>query len=57
MSTMTKTPDSTDETTHTANRRVSSDARVGLGLLGVAIVGKLVWTLSDGGILAVVGAR
>ena len=38
-------------------RRVSADLVIGLSLLGVAILGKLLWVITDGGILAVVGAR
>jgi hypothetical protein len=38
-------------------RRVSADLVIGLTLLGVAILGKLLWVVTDGGILAVVGAR
>jgi hypothetical protein len=38
-------------------RRVSADVLIGLSLLGVAILGKLLWVVTDGGILAVFGAR
>jgi hypothetical protein len=38
-------------------RHVSADLVIGLSLLGVAILGKLLWVITDGGILAVVGAR
>jgi len=38
-------------------RRMSADLAIGLGLLGVAILGKLMWVVTDGGVLAVVGAR
>ncbi len=38
-------------------RRVSADLVIGLTLLGVAILGKLLWVITDGGILAVFGAR
>jgi hypothetical protein len=38
-------------------RRVSADLVIGLSLLGVAILGKLLWVITDGGILAVFGAR
>ncbi len=38
-------------------RRVSADLAIGLSLLGVAILGKLLWVVTDGGLLAVFGAR
>lgn len=49
------TTGTSDETPR--NRRVSADIAIGLGLLGVATLGKLLWTVSDGGILAAFGAR
>jgi hypothetical protein len=42
---------------HPGTRRVSADLAIGLTLLGVAILGKLLWVVTDGGVLAVVGAR
>jgi hypothetical protein len=38
-------------------RRVSADLVIGLSLLGVAILGKLLLAVTDGGILAALGAR
>lgn len=38
-------------------RRMSADLAIGLTLLGVVIVGKLLWALSDGSMLAALGAR
>ncbi len=38
-------------------RRVSADLVIGLSLIGVAVLGKLLWVITDGGVLAVFGAR
>jgi hypothetical protein len=37
--------------------RVSPDLLLGLTLLGAVIVGKLLWAVSDGGLLSALGAR
>jgi hypothetical protein len=52
----TPTVTAADETS-TPHHRVSADVVLGLSLLGVAILGKMLWTLSDGGLLAALGAR
>ena len=46
-----------DERLTPAPRRVSTDLVIGLALLGVVIVGRLLWALSDGSILSAIGAR
>ena len=38
-------------------RRVSADLALGLTLLGVVIVGRLLWALTDGSLLTALGAR
>jgi hypothetical protein len=52
----TPTVTATDETP-TSPHRVRADVVLGLSLLGVAILGRMLWTLSDGGLLAALGAR
>ncbi|AXT86237.1 hypothetical protein C6I20_14300 [Aeromicrobium sp. A1-2] len=45
-------------TTPTATKRhISADVLIGVGLIGSAVVGKLAWSVSDGGLLAALGAR
>ena len=38
-------------------RRVSADLAIGLTLLGVVIVSRLLWAITDGSILTALGAR
>ena len=40
-----------------ATRRVSADLAIGLTLLGVVIAGRLLWAVTDGSLLAALGAR
>jgi hypothetical protein len=46
-----------DEQATPVTRSVSTDLVIGLTLLGVVIVGRLLWALSDGSILSAIGAR
>lgn len=46
-----------DERSTPVTRRVSADLALGLSLLGVVIVGRLLWALTDGSILSALGAR
>jgi hypothetical protein len=38
-------------------RHVSADLALGLALLGVVIVGRLLWAATDGSLLTALGAR
>ena len=40
-----------------ATRRMSADLAIGLTLLGVVIVGRLLWAITDGSILTALGTR
>lgn len=51
------TPASPPEPSTPVWRRLSTDLTIGLGLLGVVVVGKLGWALSDGSFVAALGAR
>lgn len=53
----TTRPVSTTEPSTPLRRRLSADLAIGLGLLGVVVVGKLAWALSDGSFVAALGAR
>lgn len=44
-----------DEQSAPPGRRVSTDLVLGIGLLGIAIIGRLLWTVSDVGILGAIG--
>lgn len=46
-----------DEKSTPVTRRVSADLALGLTLLGVVIVGRLLWAVTDGSILTALGAR
>jgi hypothetical protein len=46
-----------DEQATPVTRRVSADLTLGLTLLGVVIVGRLLWAVTDGSILTALGAR
>ena len=46
-----------DEQSTPATRRMSADLTLGLTLLGVVIVGRLLWAVTDGSILTALGAR
>jgi len=46
-----------DEKATPTTRRISADLMIGLSLLGVVIVGRLLWALSDGSILTAIGTR
>ncbi|MGA8988402.1 hypothetical protein [Aeromicrobium sp.] len=48
---------STTEPANPTTTHVRADLLIGVGLLGVAIVGKVAWSLSDGGLLAALSAR
>jgi hypothetical protein len=46
-----------DEQSTQTDRHVRVDLAIGLGLLTVAIAGKLIWEASDLGLFAVLGLR
>jgi hypothetical protein len=46
-----------DEQTTPTTRRISTDLALGLVLLGGVIVGRLLWAVTDGSLLAAIGAR
>ena len=46
-----------DERPTQVTRRVSADLAAGLTILGVVIVGRLLWALTDGSILTALGTR
>ena len=52
-----QSPPEVVDTPTPAPRRVSLDLAIGLGVLGVAIAGKLLWAISDGTFLAALGTR
>jgi hypothetical protein len=53
----TKTLSPRDEQSTPTDRHVRVDLALGLGLLTVAIAGKLLWEVSDLGMFAVFGLR
>lgn len=55
--TMSRTDEQRADQPTPVTRRISADLALGLTLLGVVIAGKLLWAISDGSILAALGAR
>ena len=47
----------TDDQSAPATGHMSTDLLIAVGLIGVAVVGKLAWSVSDGSLLAALGAR
>lgn len=55
--TMSRTDEQLVDQPTPATRRISADLALGLTLLGVVLAGKLLWAISDGSMLAALGAR